>query len=270
MIRADLHSHTKCSHGLATAGEMLATAAETGLDYFAISEHSPLPPGYGCALYTGDLERDFPLLIRELVEMKRHKPGLLLGLELDWTPSAHAWMRDIVSSAPFDHVLGSLHFLDGKSVGNPASWPASLSRAEHFERFEAYYYEMASMCKSGLINIASHPDFIKIRVFELFHEWLDSPEAEKAIFSALVAMKKHDVALEINSAGLRQPFREMYPCSKIMRLAKQARVNISFGSDAHRPEDIAAAFEEARLWAMRHGYTDYVVYFKGRPRSFKL
>ena len=254
MIAADLHSHTNCSHGVAPAAAMISAGANTGLKYMAISEHSPLPPGFQCALYTDGLERNFYCLMEELRKAQAQNESLLIGLELDWTPSNYGWMKDIANSCKFDHILGSLHYLDGKSVGNPASWPEELSLAEHYERFEAYYYEMAAMCSSGLVDIAAHTDFIKLRVWKIFHKWLDTRDAEKAIAHALSAMKKHGVSLEINTAGLRQPFQEIYPCSKIMKMAREHDISISFGSDAHRPEDVTAGFDEAESWAKQHGY----------------
>lgn len=270
MIVADLHSHTVCSHGLGTACEMLEAGARAGLRYTSVSEHTPLPPGFRCGLYQGSLDEKFPLLMRELVSLKQGCNSLLIGLELDWTPSNFAWMRDIVQAWPFDHVLGSLHYLDGKSTGNPASWPENMPLARKFERFTSYFHEMAAMCSSGLINIVSHPDFIKLRVFDDFHKWLRLPEAETAIQTALKAMKKYGVALEINSAGLRQPFREFYPCSRILEMARQTGIEISIGSDAHRPEDIARDFDVAEAWARQRGYERYVVFFDRKPRYFEF
>lgn len=270
MILADLHAHTNCSHGTASILEMLDAGEKSNLRYMAISEHSPLPPGFLCKLYNSDFEKNFPPLLRKIEQLKKGRPGFLAGLELDWTPGCYSWMRDLVAQMRFDHVLGSLHFLDGKSVGNPASWPADMPRAERFERFQAYYHEMAAMAASGLINIASHPDFIKLRVWDDFQAWLGTSGSEQAIGCALRAMARHGVALEINTAGLRWPFHEFYPCSKILGLARECGVEISFGSDAHRPEDVAAGFAEAENLARKHGYKSYLVFMDRKPRVLEF
>ena len=60
MICADVHNHTIASHGLATVGEMYAAAKERNLRWYGFSEHSPLPPGYSCPLYKGNLAVTFP------------------------------------------------------------------------------------------------------------------------------------------------------------------------------------------------------------------
>ena len=60
MICADVHNHTIASHGLATVGQMFAAAQARNLAWYGFSEHSPLPPGYSCPLYKGDLAVTFP------------------------------------------------------------------------------------------------------------------------------------------------------------------------------------------------------------------
>ena len=65
MICADIHNHTLASHGLATVGEMFAAAQARKLAWYGFSEHSPLPPGYSCPLYKGDLAVTFPAYAAE-------------------------------------------------------------------------------------------------------------------------------------------------------------------------------------------------------------
>ena len=46
MILADLHTHTKYSHGGNTPAEMYAAAQAKGLEYMGFTEHSPRPVGF--------------------------------------------------------------------------------------------------------------------------------------------------------------------------------------------------------------------------------
>ena len=70
MICADVHNHTIASHGLATVGEMYAAAKERNLRWYGFSEHSPLPPGYSCPLYKGDLAVTFPAYAAEVMALR--------------------------------------------------------------------------------------------------------------------------------------------------------------------------------------------------------
>lgn len=75
MILADLHNHTRISHGEASAAQMYAAAARAPLEYYGFSEHSPLPPGFSCPLYHGDLAADFPAYVRDVLALKETGAG---------------------------------------------------------------------------------------------------------------------------------------------------------------------------------------------------
>lgn len=270
MIRADLHNHTLASHGTASAEAMTAAARAAGLAWFGLSEHSPLPEGFRCALYKGDLARDFPRYAADVLRLKETAPSdgphVLLGLELDWLPTRLAYMRELAAAWPFDYVLGSLHYLDGMSVGAIANWSARVSREERHARFAAYFYEMASMARSGLVQVASHPDFIKLRAWEEFHAWLERPESRAPLVTALEALAASGTAMEVSSAGLRQGFAEPYPAPPVMRLARETGVDICFGSDAHAPEDVARGFDLLGAYARSFGFTDSVIFINRERR----
>lgn len=261
MIQADLHSHTALSHGESGAAELLQAAEAANLAYFGISEHSPLPEGFACNLYTGNLAGGLDDLAAEILDLsaKAGKTKLLLGLELDWIPCKMRHMRELVGSQPFDYVFGSLHFLDGISTGSPKSWAQGQKREYRFGRFAAYFEEMADMAASGLVNIAAHPDFIKLRLWPDFMAWLDLPQSRPHMEKAFNALATNNVAMEVSSAGLRQDFNEPYPAPALMRLAREMDVRICFGSDAHRPADVANNFPKLAEYARSFGFSKYVV-----------
>lgn len=271
MISADLHNHTFASHGTADAATMLESGRAAGLEWFGLSEHAPLPPGFSCKLYTGDLTVEFPRYAAEVLKLREAAekgpgPRVLLGMELDWIPSRLPYMRELVAAWPFDYVLGSLHHLDGMSVGAIANWGPKVSREERFTRFAAYYYELAAMAKSGLVDVASHPDFIKLRTYAEFRDWLALPESRAPLEAAVAALAETGTAMEVSAAGLRQGFAEPYPAPAIMRLAAEAGVDICFGSDAHAPADVARPFDRLADYAASFGYTDSVIFLQRQRR----
>lgn len=273
MIEADLHNHTLASHGTAGAAAMLAAGRAAGLRWLGFSEHAPLPPGFSCKLYTGDLNVEFPRYAAEVLRLRESGvqgagggPRVLLGVELDWIPSRLAFMRELVAAWPFDYVLGSLHHLDGMSVGAIANWGPGVGREERHARFAAYYYEMAGMAKSGLVDAASHPDFLKLRAFADFRDWLALPESRAPLEAAMEALARSGTAMEVSAAGLRQDFAEPYPAPAIMRLAAEAGVDICFGSDAHAPGDVARPFDRLAGYARSFGFTDSVIFIQRQRR----
>ena len=147
MICADVHNHTIASHGLATVGEMYAAAKERNLRWYGFSEHSPLPPGYSCPLYKGDLAVTFPTYAAEVMALREQtaclpgtqsaSPRVLMGMELDWLPVNMPWMRDVIGHYPFDYIIGGLHFVGEVPVGSPRCWGPVVERHERFARYDA-------------------------------------------------------------------------------------------------------------------------------------
>jgi histidinol-phosphatase (PHP family) len=72
--------------------------------------------------------------------------------------------------------------------------------------------------------------------------------------------------MELNTAGLRKDCKEIYPSPKIVRLASEIGVPITFGSDAHAPGEVGADFAAAIALARGAGYTE-ACRFTGRKRE---
>ena len=65
------------------------------------------------------------------------------------------------------------------------------------------------------------------------------------------------VLVEINTAGLHKPVGEAYPAPHILERLCAAGVNITFGSDAHRPSEVGRDFAHAAELARAAGYTQF-------------
>ena len=63
-----------------------------------------------------------------------------------------------------------------------------------------------------------------------------------------------EICMELNTAGLRKPVKEIYPAPEIVRIAFDAGVNITFGSDCHAPCEVGADFSKAMALAKAAGY----------------
>ena len=270
-ITADLHTHTHHSHGQASVEDMYRAGRARQLSIIGFSEHSPRPEGYTYpADYQEKLLDEFPLYLRDVNELTRTAKDegvtVLLGLEMDYIPAREAFARQFCSAHDFDYVIGGLHFQDTWGFDSSADDWVALSRKERFAAYARYYQDLASMCRTGLFHIAAHPDLIKLFTIKSFHCWLDTPEASGLIEQALLAMKDNGMAMEVSSAGLRKPCKEIYPCRHIMRMAAALQVSISFGSDAHCTGTPAFAFDTLARYACEYGYTQSLVFERGKSR----
>ena len=271
---ADLHTHTNTSHGHHSAAEMYEGAAAAGLDLFGLSEHSPLPEEYACKLYVAAFPGNFRQFVQDVQALRQReleredRPLPLLGVELDWLPDYPRHMCRFLSCWPFSYVIGSLHYVGLFPVARPNTWTDGREAA--YARYREYYEEMARMAASGLVNVASHPDFIKLHCHSLFRRWITQPRNHDKVRPALLAMKRRGMLMEVSSAGLRQPFAEAYPCPEIMELAADTGVEISFGSDAHTAADVAGNFAALAAYARSFGYTQSAMFIQGEKRILPL
>ena len=269
MIGVDLHNHTNASHARNSVSEMVASAREHGLRIYGFSEHSPRPLAYSYPKeYRDHLQASFGNYVEEVLSFRQRDPELrvLLGMELDWFPAEPDFMQRAVAAYPFDYVIGGIHFLGTWGFDfSPEDWQRGPDFCE--EQYVAYFRTLKELAKSGLVNIAAHPDIIKLFSVETFKGWLACPDSLDLVAEALTAIRDAGMGMEISSAGLRKPCREIYPGPEIMRLAAEIGVPITFGSDAHDIDTPAYGFDLLEKYARSFGYTHSLVFEHGERQE---
>ena len=85
--------------------------------------------------------------------------------------------------------------------------------------------------------------------------------------SALNAIKKADLTVELNSAGLRKPVKEIYPSDALLEQIAELEIKITLSSDAHSPEQVAQNYDEILKTALKFGFNKVAI-FKNRDRKF--
>ena len=70
----------------------------------------------------------------------------------------------------------------------------------------------------------------------------------------LTACADTETCIELNTAGLRKDCAEIYPSLTFLKLARSAGVQITFGSDAHAPEELGLNLADATDLAREAGY----------------
>ena len=271
-IIVDLHTHTHHSHGQASTEAMYLAAKDKGLKIVGFSEHSPRPEGYTYPTdYQEKLNGRFDQYVDEVraVAARGKEEGVtvLLGLEADYIRGKETFAADLCRRRPFDYIIGGLHFQDSWGFDCTADDWTPLSQEERFAIYARYYDDLASMCATGLFHIAAHPDLIKIFSVDDFNVWLESDSALAKVKTALQAIRDKHMLMEVSSAGLRKPCKEIYPGPKIMALAAAMELPISFASDAHCTNTPGYAFAELARYAASFGYTESMVIQGGRMRA---
>jgi histidinol-phosphatase (PHP family) len=240
-------------------------AADMGLPAVAFTDHADytpwsVPPGVpSTAKYllahvgTDGLLRPPELVVdRYLESIERCRdlfPGLriLSGVELG-EPHWHAGaVAALLGAGRFDRVLGSLHSLpmpDGERYAELGTVMRLRPPADVVRRYLA---EIPRLLEgSGAFSVLAHIDY-PARYWSAEAGPFDAGAFEEEFRHALRVLAGTDRALEINT---RRPVG-----TQIVRWWHEAGgTAVTFGSDAHRPENLARRFTDAAAIAQACGF----------------
>jgi histidinol-phosphatase (PHP family) len=145
-----------------------------------------------------------------------------------------------------------VHYISSASTEWAIDNPVHLTdwkKHEPFEVWSAYFERLAMAAESRLFDIIGHADLCK--KFAIY----PTQDCTALFTRFLDAAKRSGVAMELNTAGLRKDCREIYPNKRIVQMAAERQVPITFGSDAHAPEEVGMNFAEAIALARAAGYS---------------
>ncbi len=250
-LPADYHLHTPlCRHAVGEPVDYARRAVELGLTEIGFSDHSPM---------ARDDFDDWRMPARQLddyvakVRLARETfPQLTirLALEVDYLPGQEAWIRELAARHPWDYFIGSVHYVsDTWAIDNPARL-SEWKKRDAFEVWTIYFERLAQAARSRLFQIIGHADLPK--KFGL----RPAQDCRPLYRNFVNAAAEAGCAIELNTAGLRKECREIYPCAELLQLAWRKGVPITFGSDAHAPEEVGMNFAEAVALARSAGYTE--------------
>lgn len=198
--------------------------------------------------------------VEVVVDAKDRGLPVKLGLEVDFQPGTEEKILELLAPYPFDYLIGSVHW-----VG--AWWPDRKRGMEEYERigdraaYERYFAAETALAESGLVDVLAHVDFVKRAGGRPYYPPVDL--YDKVVQAAAAS----GTAVEVSSAGLRQPIQEIYPAPLLLEMFQQADVAITLASDAHRPQDTAWALDEVIAAARTAGYTHHLR-FDARKRRY--
>jgi histidinol-phosphatase (PHP family) len=249
---SDIHIHSIYSDGSGSVSDIAKCAVEKGLTSITFTDHMPLPFK---ANYAMDMDK-IAAYRDEIKSLRKDYAGRLqikMGLEIEYVPELESWIEAIVAMV-WDHLIVSVHclYIDNRIYvvnGNRESFDDSLhgffqGDMEAFCR--RYYQTVQRAVKRGWFDIVGHLDVIK-KFNEnqiLFSE--SEPWYRELILQTLDTMKKHNMMMEMNMSGYHHPVGEPYPSIWIIKAAREKKIPIVLGSDAHKVDAVGQHFQVAR------------------------
>lgn len=252
--RVDCHTHTELSgHGVGTVDEVVAAAVACGLTTVALTEHLALPSFMDSARQLSMDPSDLAGYRAAIDEARERYPQIevVSGLEIDWIAGNEEYHRADLTG--FTHLLGSVHFIDGWAFDDPGEL-AEWDRRDVDEVWTTYFELWCDAVRGEIpFDVMTHPDLPK----KFGHRpTFDTRELYE--HAASVAAER-GVAIEVNTAGLRKPVAEIYPCDELLCAFARAGVDAMVGSDAHAPGEVGADIDKGYEALRRAGYSRVAV-----------
>lgn len=242
----DHHVHTEWSWD-AERGSMVETcrrAVEIGLPSIAFTEHADWVRGPACVL-------DAPAYLECVERCRNEFPGLriLTGVELG-EPHRFPGAAEQLVAAGFDRVLGSVHVIDAGGALRDASEAGFLTVENCGVLFRRYLGDTLRLVESASrFECLAHLDYPR-RYWPAGREYrVDDYEEE--LRAVLRALARRGGALEVNTTR----GRVLCPGPPVLEWWREAGgERVTFGSDAHSPDLIAAGFREAAAMVEAAGF----------------
>jgi histidinol-phosphatase (PHP family) len=272
-VLTDYHLHLRSDDLDATADEHFAqanveryraTASERGIAELGVSEH----------VYRFEQALDvwrhpfwIPYARDDLdayCSFVRDQTDLRLGIEADFVPGAEDRMANLLQARDFDYVVGSVHFVREGAVDMDdfSVWDSGSSVEQIWRR---YFETIGESARSGLFDVLAHPDLVKVWGSE---RPLPDGDLRRYYELAMDGIADSGIAVELSTAGLRKPVKELYPAPAFLQMCLQAGAPVALSSDAHRPQDVGADYEQALELLDQLGVSELCV-FEHRERRLE-
>ena len=259
----DYHVHTaRCGHAVGAMERYVERAIESGLKELGFSDHLFMywlpadrrDPELGMA----EWEHDF--YIEDVERCRRRYTGditIRLSTEADFIPGHEKALESIVRRYDWDYVIGSVHFL-GDWGFDDSRQIAEFEQRDIDALYAQYFETVGASAETGLFDTIGHTDLIK----KFGHR--ATADLAGAYTRLAQRLARADVCIELNTAGLRKPVGEMYPHPDLLAACHSAGVPVTFASDAHAPNEVAADFGSAIELLRTTGYGEFVTFEKRR------
>jgi len=265
-LRPDDLDRTAAEHFTAENAERyVETARERGVGYLGVSEHIyRFEQGLRIWDHPFWRENGHDDLDR-YCDFVRDETELRLGIEADFVPGREDRTANVIEDYEFDYVLGSVHFLGSETVDMRGEWDVWGSRPDPDSVWRRYFETLGEAARSGLFDVLSHPDLVK-----LWGDGAPRPDRDLRHFYdlAMDGIADSDVAIEVSTAGLRKPVREIYPAPAFLEMCVEAGKPIALSSDAHVADDLAYGYDHATELLESLG-VDRIATFDHRRRTLE-
>ena len=267
MKLGDYHTHCNlCNHAVGTIEDYIRVGIQSNLHLtdLGVSDHFPmhlLPEPFHIYAMSPDQFPSYIQQARELKKKYKSQINVLISSEVDYfLPVFHGYRKAL---RPYldelDYIIGSVHAIpwDNEYGALPIDTNFAIPQIMKIgvdKVYLEYYQAIIKMIKSKFFHIIGHFDIPKkYGLLPINYDLIWD-----RIIEVLDIVENNGILIEINTSGLRRPFKEQYPSDDIIQESIKRKIPLILGSDAHQPQDIGYRFEDIisklRKWGLKKLY----------------
>lgn len=258
----DMHVHSDNSpDGNHTAMYVCEKAELMGVRALAFTDHCEVDSYYDESYDKRTQQAYFE--VTKAQSAFRGKVLVLKGVELGQGHYDTELADKILARYPYDVVIGSIHNLKQKQ---DFYFMESFTEDTVRELVKEYFDEIRNMIDWGKFDILAHLTYPFRYFYSKSGISVNINDYKEQVDDILKTLVKSEKALEINSAGLRQPIKKLSPEFETVRRFKELGGEyITFGSDAHYADDLAKGVQEAYDAMRKAGFKMMTFYQQRTP-----
>lgn len=271
MLRCDYHMHSSFSgDSTAAIDRMIRGAVDKGLNMICFTDHNDPSFPYNSSQEKGMFDLDTAHYMDSLCRSAElYQDSILLwrGVEIGIQTHIYQELHEYVNSFAFDFVIGSSHLCQGQDPYYPAFWEGRSTKEcllSYFEEIQTNVHRFTDY------DVYGHLDYI-VRYAPTQNSCFCFSDYADILEDILKTIIEKGKGIEINSAGFRKGLGAPNPCADILKLYRSLGGEIlTTGSDAHKPEDIAADFDRTEALLLSCGFEYYTVFKNRKPEFIKI
>jgi histidinol-phosphatase (PHP family) len=268
IMKCNYHTHSHFCDGKEDMRFFVEKAVELQFDHLGFSSHAPISPQYDFTL----TEAEIPKYLNEIEYYQNKYPQLKIfkGLECDFIPGITKDFSYYKESYKLDYIIGGVHlvkvpdntdiwFIDGPKRDTYDAGIAHFFNHDIKKAVTCFWEQTFEMIETQKFDIIAHLDKIKMHNQDRFFKE-DEAWYVKLVNHAIELIIKKQLIVEINSRGIyRLRCKDFYPSDYILQRLAKAKTPMVISSDAHRAEELALYYEEAKIKLQGFGIERIVV-----------
>jgi histidinol-phosphatase (PHP family) len=127
-----------------------------------------------------------------------------------------------------------------------------------------YFEQFEKMLDYNYFDVVCHLDLVKKFGRK------SSRSFDNELNKILSKIKAGNLTVEINTSGYNYPVREIFPAPNIITKCQEQGINITLGSDAHKPTDVGQHYDRVLPLLLSAGYRHLTTFTKRKRSSVSL